>query len=149
MLFRKKKQKRPIFGFPCSPIISNAIRATALRLNTPYYPLAEHVCQLGLSIILTDLEDERFKERLVEHLVQDHLLVNKLDPDNEYDESAMAEAKKKQVARQEREQFIRSMVEEVEKYGMPPRFIALAVKLLVETALKHSSRDSSNRKQPV
>jgi len=136
MFWGKKKQvKRKVFGFPCSPSISLGIKVAAERLGTPIYPFAEHAFQLGLSLILVDLEDEGFRERLAEHVIENHLLVNNVDPDNEYDESAMAEARKKQLEHQERERAIRLLVNEVENNGIPPRLIAIAVKLLVETAL--------------
>jgi len=85
-------------------------------------------------MILSDLEDEGFRERLVAHVIEEHLLMKTVDLGNEYDEAAMAETQKKQLERQERERFIRSLVNEVENHGMPPQIIAIAVKLLVETA---------------
>lgn len=106
MLFKKKKPRRPVFGFLCSPTLAALIRGTARNLRLPIFCLAEHVVQAGLAVILPQLEDEGFRERLCAHLIESHLLVDAAG-ENEYDRAAMAEARQKEVARLEREKVIR------------------------------------------
>jgi len=144
MLFkRKKKKKRPIFGFPCSPSISYTVRSIAASIGTPIYCLSEHLLQTGLSVVMTQLADKQAGEQLVDHLIESHLLADTVDEENEYDQEAAAEARTKQLARQERERVIRLLVNEVENEGMPPGLITHAVKLLIQTAQRRRGPQNS------
>lgn len=60
-----------------------ALKSIASDLQIPLYPLCEHLLQLGLSEVLTIVEDEAQKEILQRHLLEDHLLVKELQPMNE------------------------------------------------------------------
>ena len=94
-MFSRRKKRRPIFGFPCTPLISYNIRAIAQTVGLPIYCLGEHALQAGITLISTQLEDEKAAESLKEHLIGEHLLVNKVDPGNEFDEVEMEEIRKK------------------------------------------------------
>ena len=82
--FKRKKQKeRKVFGFLCDPKLALAIKMMAHHLETPIYPVAEHLLQLGMKEMVAMLDDEALKERLQRHLLQQHLLVTELDEETE------------------------------------------------------------------
>ena len=49
-------------------------------LETPFYPLAEHTLELGMSEIATMIQDSTLTELLQRHLLKEHLLVEQLNP---------------------------------------------------------------------
>jgi len=83
MFFKKKKTNRQVFGFLCDRHLALRVKMLAGALEVPIYPLAEHLLQLGLAHILDEVSSnpdnaEMVKEELSEHLVREHLLVEKL-----------------------------------------------------------------------
>jgi hypothetical protein len=133
-MFTRKKKRRPVFGFPCTPLIANHIRLLAGMLKVPYYCAAEHAMQIGMAIMMAQLQDQDTAKQLEEHLVESHLLVNAVEEGNAYDQETMAEARKKQLAKQEREQTIRRLVNAVEHEGLPANAVIQATELLIEAA---------------
>jgi hypothetical protein len=142
-MFTRRKKHRPVFGFPCTPSIANDIRALATILKLPYYCIAEHGLQIAASMMITQLQDPDAARQLEEHLIESHLLVNVVEEGNAYDQAAMEEAQKKQLAKQAREQTIRRLVSAVENEGLPADAIIQATKLLIETV--RSRRRQQNR----
>ncbi|MFC1963720.1 hypothetical protein ACFLVL_03765, partial [Chloroflexota bacterium] len=61
------------------------VRLLAKLLDSPIYPLHEHLLQLGLTLVVATLDSERGKKHLMNHLTRDHLLQPKLNKANKYD----------------------------------------------------------------
>jgi hypothetical protein len=92
---RNKARKRKVFGFLCDPQIARAVKVTARYLESPIYPVAEHLIQLGAQLVLLELQSEESKKKLKEHLVNEHLLAPNVDKENDYDSEIVAKALKK------------------------------------------------------
>ena len=80
---RKKQKKRKVFGFLCDPNLALSVKLMAKHLETPIYPVAEHLLQLGMKEMVAILHDEALKEELQRHLLQEHLLVTELNEQSE------------------------------------------------------------------
>ena len=83
---KRTRQNRPIFGFPCDRLLSEAIRALARAWGVPIFALAEHLLHLGFILMNSDLKghadeeeaDNEPLERLKKHLRAHHSLVPEL-----------------------------------------------------------------------
>lgn len=139
MWFKKSAPKKRVFGFPCTPAISDAVRSMARSLGLPIFCLSEHALQIGGAVVLGQLEDEQATKKLRDHLINCHLLVDMVDTDNDYDKTALQQAKRKQLERQGREKVISALVGEVENAGMPPRLIIQAVQMLLKEAARRGN----------
>lgn len=53
-------------------------------LDTPLYPLAEHILELGMSEIKVIIQDRALIEVLQRHLLKGHLLVGQFDPEDRH-----------------------------------------------------------------
>jgi hypothetical protein len=78
-LFKREEIGRKQLNFACDVRLITRLKLLATYLETPFYPLAEHVLQLGMSEVLTCAQDEALKVKLQYHLLQQHLLVTQLD----------------------------------------------------------------------
>lgn len=72
---RYSKQKRTQLNFSCDGKIVLALKVLARDLETPMYPLCEHLLQLGASEVVISMQNEGMREQLCRHLLQEHLLV--------------------------------------------------------------------------
>ncbi|MEE9399826.1 MAG: hypothetical protein V3V23_06115 [Dehalococcoidales bacterium] len=146
MLFKKKKPRRPIFGFPCTPAIKYAVKSLAGQIRVPVYPLAEHLLQIGATQIETDLEDEESKKDLENHLINEHLLPPVLDVENEHDIDAMIEAKKRRLLHQELEKVVRTLMGMVEREHIPVSLLADVTRAIIKDArYKRGSPDTYSK----
>ena len=69
-------------NFVCDAGLIARLKLLARYLESPTYPLAEHVIELGMSEVAAMLIDDALKERLQRHLMQEHLLIDALDPED-------------------------------------------------------------------
>jgi hypothetical protein len=79
-LFKREEIGRKQLNFACDVRLITRLKLLATYLETPFYPLAEHILQLGMAEVLTCAQDEALKVNLQHHLIQQHLLVGQLDP---------------------------------------------------------------------
>jgi len=136
---KKKHNERKVFGFLCDPKLAFGVKMIATQLETPIYPLVEHLLQLGVEQVYPALEDEDFKEELQEHLLNEHLLVPALDQQNDYDKAAAARMEKEKDKRMEAASFL---VRILEGRGVPPEKVKATLKKLVAEA-RRLREDSS------
>jgi hypothetical protein len=83
---RPREDKRRTFGFMCAPIVFYMVKSLAQRCGVPYYCMAEHMLEMGISHINFVLSLSEGKELLEQHLQQHHLLVPAPTPDDGYDQ---------------------------------------------------------------
>ena len=79
-LFKREEIGRKQLNFACDAGLITRLKLLATYLETPFYPLAEHVLQLGMSDLAVELSDSTLTENLQRHLLEGHLLVGQLDP---------------------------------------------------------------------
>ena len=74
--WKKSQRRRKVFGFLCDPELAVGVKMLAAALESPIYPLAEHLLQLGARQIAPALKDPELTKRLQQHLLKGHLLVS-------------------------------------------------------------------------
>jgi hypothetical protein len=71
------REQRSQFNFACDKRVILAVRVLAKELDVPIYPLCEHALQVGMAQIITAIDVEGGKENLFQHIVEQHLLVER------------------------------------------------------------------------
>lgn len=56
------------------------IKLMAAELETPLYPLVEHLLELGLAEVGVEIQDAALETELKQHLFRDHLMSDKVKP---------------------------------------------------------------------
>jgi hypothetical protein len=79
-LFKREKIVRKQLNFACDVGLITRLKLLSTYLETPFYPLAEHILQLGISEIAVRLQDKTLTEIIQRHLLEEHLLVGQLNP---------------------------------------------------------------------
>ena len=79
-LFKREEIGRKQLNFACDINLIARLKLLASYLDIPLYPLAEHVLELGISEITVIVKDKALTESLQRHLLEDHLLVGRLNP---------------------------------------------------------------------
>ena len=77
---KKEEINRAQLNFACDVGLIARLKLLATYLETPFYPLAEHVVELGISEIAVSIQDKALTEGLQRHLLEEHLLVGQLNP---------------------------------------------------------------------
>ena len=77
---KKESIDRRQLNFTCDVNLITGLKLLAKYLDIPFYPLAEHVLELGISEISVKVQDSALTELLQRHLVKEHLLVRQLNP---------------------------------------------------------------------
>ena len=83
-LFKREEIGRKQLNFACDVGLIERFKLLATYLDTPFYPLAEHVLELGMSEVAVSLNDVSLTEILQRHLLEEHLLVGQLNPADRY-----------------------------------------------------------------
>ena len=78
--YKKDEINRVQLNFTCDVSLIARLKLLATYLETPFYPLAEHVLELGISEIAVKIQDRALTEGLQRHILKEHLLVAHLDP---------------------------------------------------------------------
>ena len=78
--YRKDRVGRAQLNFTCDIGLIARLKLLAMYLETPLYPLAEHVLGLGMSEVAVTIQDSTLTERLQRHILKEHLLVGQLKP---------------------------------------------------------------------
>ncbi len=78
--FKKGEINRAQLNVACDVGIIARLKLLATFLDTPLYPLAEHVLELGMSEVAVSLSDASLTEIMQRHLLKEHLLVGQLNP---------------------------------------------------------------------
>lgn len=78
--YKKDEINRAQLNFTCDVGLIARLKLLANYLDTPFYPLAEHVLELGISEIAVKIKDSALTELLQRHLLEEHLLVGHLNP---------------------------------------------------------------------
>ena len=78
--YKKDEIGRAQLNFACDAGLIARLKLLARYLETPIYPLTEHLLELGMSDIAATIRDSALTELLQRHLLQEHLLVSKLNP---------------------------------------------------------------------
>lgn len=120
--FKKRQSNRQVFGFLCDRALALRVKMLAGALEVPIYPLAEHLLQLGLAHILDEISSnpdnvEMVKEELSEHLVREHLLVEKL-ADEDYEHLFIARHEELTPQQQREVNAVISLVKRLEDRGL-------------------------------
>ena len=79
-LFKREEIGRKQLNFACDVSLIARLKLLARYLDTPFYPLAEHVMELGISEITVNIQDRALTELLQRHLLKEYLLVGQLNP---------------------------------------------------------------------
>ena len=66
--------KRKQFNLTIDKDIILAVKAMSASLEVPTYVVCEHILQVGCYHLVQDLDDSEKREKLIEHLVEVHLL---------------------------------------------------------------------------
>ena len=77
---KNDKVSRRQLNFACDAYLIARLKLLAKYLDTPLYPLAEHIMELGMSEVAVMTRDKALTEILQRHLLQEHLLVRQLNP---------------------------------------------------------------------
>ena len=141
--FTGKRNKRRVFGFLCTDGLIISIKILAKEFELPIYCIAEHALQLGGAQMVAAIQDKEAKEDLQAHLVEEHLLRPILDPDNDYDVSAIGMAQRRIKRYQEHEQLVRKLVHILEHEGVPPELLIKLTKRLIIKAREVEEYDNS------
>ena len=143
MLFKKKETpRRRIFGFPCSPQISELVRALSSELTLPIYPVAEHCLGLGCEQVLSDFRNEDTRRSCHDHIVEEHFLRPLFHASSQYDLDAAIKIRKRQLAHWELDRFVHELVDMVEHEGVPLRLVLEVMRRLVEEARQKRRHES-------
>ena len=78
--FKREQVNRCQLNFTCDVSLITRLKLLAKYLDTPFYPLAEHVLELGMSEIAATIQDRALTEGLQRHILKEHLLVGQLNP---------------------------------------------------------------------
>jgi len=81
LLKRKEGRKgisRILLAFRCIPGIPATLDALSQMLEVPKYVVAEHALQIGLGHIFGQMQDEKLKGKLQNHLLYEHHLADEL-----------------------------------------------------------------------
>ncbi|MFC1907197.1 hypothetical protein ACFLW8_03830 [Chloroflexota bacterium] len=78
--FKNDKVGRKQLNFACDAGLIARLKLLAKVLDTPLYPLAEHIMELGMSEVAVMTQDTALTEILQRHLLEEHLLVGQLNP---------------------------------------------------------------------
>ena len=78
-LFNRPEQ-RAQFNVMCDKRLIELVRGLARDLEAPIFCITEHLLEIGVLEIAFLITDADQKQALQRHLVQNHLLVSKLDP---------------------------------------------------------------------
>ena len=114
---------RPVFGFPCDQQLALSIRMQSQDLQCPIYCVGEHALQIGGAAIESALQDSEAKKNLEDHLVKEHLLVLKLNPENSFDREVLEVNKRHELKRQELEQFAVKLQKIADREDINPWFL--------------------------
>ena len=76
--FKKDEIKRAQLNFTCDVSLVARLKLLAMYLHSPFYPLAEHALELGISEIRVKIQDGALTEALQRHLLKEHLSVKDL-----------------------------------------------------------------------
>jgi len=117
-LLGKRRSKRRVFGFPCDPGIALLVRHAAQVLETPIYPLAEHMLQIGCVAVYRCLEDEKVSQRLHDHIIEEHLLVEKVSH-KEKDSESIIDHIDLSPEQQEQAKLILNIFDILREQGLP------------------------------
>jgi hypothetical protein len=79
-LFKREEIGRKQLNFACDVGLITRLKLLATYLETPFYPLAEHILELGMSEVAVISSDSTLTENLQRHLLKEHLLVGQLNP---------------------------------------------------------------------
>lgn len=145
-LFQKQKRKegvRRVFGFLCSPQLTDNVKAISKELSLPIFAAAEHGLATGVSQMLADMKDEATKKSLQDHLIEGHFLAPLFKAGNIYDQEASIKIRRWQLRRWELDRIVHRLVSIVEREGIPPSLLIEATRNLIRDA--RSRRDPYNR----
>ena len=78
--YKKDRIHRSQLNFTCDIRLIARLKLLAKYLDTPFYPLAEHVLELGMIEVAAKLQDSTLTELLQRHILEEHLRVGHLDP---------------------------------------------------------------------
>lgn len=135
MFFRKRKTNRQVFGFLCDEALAQRVRILAHLIEVPIYTLCEHLFQLGLGHIGAEIANNRGNVRLVreelkKHLLDHHLLVQKLGSEK-YEQRIIAKHVKLTAEQKEQVKAVIDLVLRFETDGTPYQVVLQAVERLV------------------
>ena len=133
-IFRKKRQseeeydkelenKKPTFGFRCSPAIHMAAKKLAKELHFDLYVIAEHAMQLGLMDVAAAAKDPEKLETLRAHLNKEHVVEHLVESVSEYDGEAAEYIREGQFLLHQKERAVRDLVEMWTRYKLDPRLM--------------------------
>lgn len=137
MLFGKRRsQKRKVYGFLCDRSLPIIIKIQSEQLGVREYSICEHALQLGCQAIEEVLKNEKQRQELRKHLINDHQILPKLDPGDENERRILAEAKNIESERQKLEEIENELILISRQDGITPEMIGDSVRALVELCLK-------------
>ena len=76
--YQKDRVTRCQLNFTCDISLIARLKLLAMYLHSPFYPLAEHALELGISEIRVKIQDSALTEALQRHLLKEHLSVKDL-----------------------------------------------------------------------
>lgn len=124
---RKPETRRRVFGFLCDHNLTAHVRGIAEIMQVPIYCYAEHLLQLGMKCIRAEMirDPENINviiERLREHLVNEHLLVQGLAHE-EYNQDLIAGNINYPRQKMEKVKAVFNLVETFEEEGIPDHLV--------------------------
>lgn len=148
MFFRKKEPNRQVFGFLCDRALALRIKMLARAIEVPIYTFCEHLLQLGLAHISTEIGSnlenlEPVKKELREHLINYHLLVKKLG-EEQYEQGLIARHAELTPEQQEQVNAVTNLVKKFEDEGIPH---GLAIEIIGELVTRLERRRRARQLQ--
>ncbi|TET39167.1 MAG: hypothetical protein E3J65_04275 [Dehalococcoidia bacterium] len=141
MFFKKKYKNRQVFGFLCDRALALRIKMLAGVIKVPIYCLCEHLLQLGLAHISAEIGSnlenlEPMEEELREHLLSQHLLVERLD-DEGYEQNLIVKHAGLTSDEEKLAKAVIDLVKRFEDEGIPH---GLAIEIIQELATRLERR---------
>lgn len=131
-LFRRQKSEegiRRVFGFFCSPQLADDVRVASGQLSLPYYPVAEHCLETGLTQIVADMESDDTRVSLRDHLVESHFLKPLFNAGNNYDQETSIRVRRWQLRRWELDRTAHALVALAERENIPAKVL---IRILID-----------------
>lgn len=76
---RQKDDLRRQFNFSCDKDLAQRLKILARFLETPLYPVTEHVIEVGMKALNAEIQDKMLRQELKRHITRQHLLEKRLN----------------------------------------------------------------------
>lgn len=133
---KRKRTRRPIFGFPCSVRLAGRVRAISKELGLVAYSVAEHSMAVGIDQMVRDMQNDDTRRALHTHVLEEHFLAPYFDEVNRYDRRIAGQARGRQLRNWQLDRVAHELVGIVERAGISADVLVEITRRLVTAEQK-------------